>query len=364
MAAIDPKVIQELLDQIDELKRAIETAGNEGRNKLKSIKVDEVRQEVPLTTDGKLDAAAWSSLGEDKQQDLYHGLAIVRASLYAAGGIEGPTDPKHIMYADYASNAAIIVWALIGFLLTASLLFTIALRWNKGTGTDFTSKTQVAVIALTQLDAAKDKMSGTAKALEDVKQRIASAKDEKTREEAEQEAEVLARYEKTQRGQMDKAEQEANRKAVKAIQAIREGGATEGAVLTMVVLLGALGGSLHLVASLVMFVGNRLLKRSWLLYYLAMPILGAGLAAIVYMLLRVGILNPSVGSAEGSGTANLNLIAIYAFAALTGLFARKAMDKLGEIFRTIFRTSDEPPSKDGLGSEKPPGGAPTAAKPS
>ena len=96
------------------------------------------------------------------------------------------------------------------------------------------------------------------------------------------------------------------------------------------------------------------------MYYLSLPVTGAALAPFVYMLLRVGILAPSGASGDGLGVANLNLIGIYAFAALTGLFAKPATDKLSEVFRTFFRTP-EPASKDAIGAEKPPGGEATAS---
>jgi hypothetical protein len=108
---------------------------------------------------------------------------------------------------------------------------------------------------------------------------------------------------------------------------------------------------------LVKYVGNRQLKRSWLLYYFYTPVAGAALAPIVYMLLRVGILSPTSSSTSGGSTiANLNLIAIYAFAALSGLFGKTALDKLAEVFKTIFR-SGEASTKDSIGSERPPGGS-------
>jgi hypothetical protein len=107
---------------------------------------------------------------------------------------------------------------------------------------------------------------------------------------------------------------------------------------------------------LVKYVGNRQLKRSWLLYYFYTPLAGAALAPIVYMLLRVGILSPTSSSTGGSNIANLNLIAIYGFAALTGLFGKTALDKLAEVFKTIFR-SGEASTKDSIGSERPPGGS-------
>jgi hypothetical protein len=127
----------------------------------------------------------------------------------------------------------------------------------------------------------------------------------------------------------------------------------------MVVLLGALGGALHFLGSLVKFIGNRQLKRSWLPYYLAMPFTGAGLSLIVYMLLRVGLIAPTGTGGAGAGLAHLNLMAIYAFAVLSGLFSRAATEKLGEVFGTVFKTS-APPSKDPVGAKKPPGDASAA----
>jgi hypothetical protein len=58
------------------------------------------------------------------------------------------------------------------------------------------------------------------------------------------------------------------------------------------------------------------------------------LAPIIYMLLRVGILRPTTNATGGSSIANLNLIAIYVFAALTGLLSKVASDKLGLMSRS------------------------------
>ena len=105
----------------------------------------------------------------------------------------------------------------------------------------------------------------------------------------------------------------------------------------MVILLGA-GGFLHLASSMANYVGNRQLLRSWIVYYFLIPFQGAALAPIVYLLLRVGVLNPA-NSQPGSAspTDSLNLIGIYAFAALTGLFSKQAIEMLAEVFATIFK---------------------------
>ena len=162
--------------------------------------------------------------------------------------------------------------------------------------------------------------------------------------------EAAAQKAAAQRVEFEKAVERGLLAARDAISSIREGIPTETSVVVMVALIGALGGSLHFIRSLTEFIGNRRLKRSWLLYCPCMPITGAGLALIVYMLLRTGILSPAGNTTDGSAVANLNLIAIYAFAALTGLFAKTALDKLHEVFATIFRTQG-PSSRDAIDSE-------------
>ena len=94
-----------------------------------------------------------------------------------------------------------------------------------------------------------------------------------------------------------------------------------------------------------MYVGNRDLKRSWIIYYVLAPVQGGSLAPLVYLLLKAAVLSPQ---SAGGGTQNLNLTAIYAFAGLTGLFAKQAIEKLADVFATIFapvRAQDK--TKDG-----------------
>lgn len=122
---------------------------------------------------------------------------------------------------------------------------------------------------------------------------------------------------------------------------------SESAIFRMVLLMGALGGMLHLCSSLAIFVVNRDLKRSWVVYYLLMAVEGAGLALLVFLPLRVGVLTPSAGGATSA--ESLNLLSIHAFAGLTGLFSKQALKKLGEIFSTVFGQirAKDPASSDG-----------------
>src|SRR5262245_23544439 len=131
MAAIEAEVIQKLLDQIEAIENAVQTAGDEGRNKLRGIKVKETCDETPRTPDGQFDSAAWSSLGEDKQRELYQRLEAVCESLHLAATLDGPIDPHHIMSSEYASNRSVVTWASLSFLLMIFFLCLIVFSWGK-----------------------------------------------------------------------------------------------------------------------------------------------------------------------------------------------------------------------------------------
>jgi len=124
--------------------------------------------------------------------------------------------------------------------------------------------------------------------------------------------------------------------------------ATESQVLRMVVLMGAMGGAIHWMSSLVNFIGNGNLLRRWIPYYVLAPFQGAALAMLVYLLLRVGVLAPP----QNAGPAqSLNLLGLYAFAGLTGLFAKQAIEMLRDVFAVIFKKIE---AKDASGAVRPP----------
>lgn len=120
---------------------------------------------------------------------------------------------------------------------------------------------------------------------------------------------------------------------------------TERDVLITVVLLGSIGGTIRLLASLSLYVGNRQLLRHWLLYYFVLPFIGGAIAVLVFLFIRTGMLSPANVDVE-SGAARLNLPVIYGFAGATGMFARNAIEKFGEIVELLFRTRTKA-AKDG-----------------
>jgi hypothetical protein len=114
-------------------------------------------------------------------------------------------------------------------------------------------------------------------------------------------------------------------------------------LLYMIILMGLLGGFVHLTSSLARYVGNRQLVRRWVVWYLLMPFSGAALAPMVYLLLRVGVLS--------NGTEHLNVFGLYGFAALTGLFAEQAIEMLANVFSEIFsKVRGKDPMNRGQGS--------------
>ncbi len=371
MAAIDAKAIQELLVQIEALRTGIQTAGEQGRARLKGIKVQEICDDVPRDAQGEVKADDWLKKAPDEQNRIREGLLQVRDSLQLAASLDGPADPTHIMYSAYAATRHVVVWAAAGSLLTILLLLAVIARWDRATGTDSAPKIDKAVAALDELEKARTKAAQLVLAAlgrvdaPQIKPVPATAKvpapaggssggaapgAAATPPEPEPAKTATVSAAEIQPVAVENMVREAQANAIVAIRDIRKGTTDEKSVLEMVILLGALGGSIHFLRSLVMFVGNRQLKRSWLLYYTSTPITGAGLAAIVYMMMRVGLLAPQGASGNGSAIANLNLIAIYAFAALSGLFAGIALEKLADIFRAAFRSAEnqQPPHKDQL----------------
>ena len=143
-------------------------------------------------------------------------------------------------------------------------------------------------------------------------------------------------------------------------------------LLKLVAWGGALGGFLHMVTSFVAALDAGPLHRSRFLRLAFRPIVGAGLAVVVYFVMQTGLLSPVASptppappaAAVSDPTGDGNAIDVYralAIACLTGLFARRAMDKLREVFFTLFQArdrraanSDTPPNQGGSVVRKDP----------
>lgn len=116
-------------------------------------------------------------------------------------------------------------------------------------------------------------------------------------------------------------------------------------LLLAVMLLGALGSYIHATTSFADYVGNRRLVRSWLLWYLLRPLVGAPTALLLYFVVRAGFLTATASAGD------VNRFGIGAIAGLAGMFSLKAADKMKELFDTLFKTDEK--RKDSLQNPVP-----------
>jgi hypothetical protein len=108
-------------------------------------------------------------------------------------------------------------------------------------------------------------------------------------------------------------------------------------ILLVVMIVGALGGLMHVFRSFYWYVGNRTLKNSWLLMYFLLPFNGAGLAVLFYLIVRGGF------SSQTSATPS-SVDWYAAMAALVGMFSEEALLKLRQIAGAFFTQAE--PGKD------------------
>ncbi|GLZ07641.1 hypothetical protein Acsp03_51070 [Actinomadura sp. NBRC 104412] len=104
----------------------------------------------------------------------------------------------------------------------------------------------------------------------------------------------------------------------------------EACLFIVVMAAGALGAVVHALRSLYWYVGNRTLRRSWLMMYGFLPLVGALLGLMVYLVLRGGLTSPTGGSSD------VNPYGVTAIAALVGLFSRETAEKLSAVFATLL----------------------------
>jgi hypothetical protein len=113
----------------------------------------------------------------------------------------------------------------------------------------------------------------------------------------------------------------------------------------LVLLAGAVGGILHGLTSLAAHAGAGRLSVSWWVFYVARPVVGAGLALVVALVLRSGMLGFAVQDGEAGERV------LFAWGALAGLFSSPALKKLKDVFDGVW-------SQEGPDDKSKPGPAP------
>lgn len=117
----------------------------------------------------------------------------------------------------------------------------------------------------------------------------------------------------------------------------------EERLFLIVMFAGALGGLVHAVRSFYWYAGCRKLVLSWTGFYITLPILGASMATIFYLVVRGGFFSPQ---SEISDTSPFGFAAM---AVLIGMFTEQAAVKLKDILETFL--SQAPKGTDHAGEE-------------
>jgi hypothetical protein len=109
----------------------------------------------------------------------------------------------------------------------------------------------------------------------------------------------------------------------------------ETGLFLIVASVGALGGMVHSLRSFYWYVGNRDLKWSWMLMYLMVPVVGALIAVVFYVVLRGGLIS---GQASSAAVSPFGFAAV---AGLVGLFSDQAVLKLQQVFSVLFTPAEQ-----------------------
>ncbi|MCU1266574.1 MAG: hypothetical protein JWM21_2892 [Acidobacteria bacterium] len=117
-------------------------------------------------------------------------------------------------------------------------------------------------------------------------------------------------------------------------------------LLLLAMLAGALGSFIHAGTSFADYVGNRKLGGNWIWWYLLRPFIGMTLALIFYFVVRGGFISPSAGGGD------MNPFGIAAMAGLVGMFSKQAIDKLNEVFNSLFGSKGDEKRGDKLVAPK------------
>lgn len=118
----------------------------------------------------------------------------------------------------------------------------------------------------------------------------------------------------------------------------------EDRLLALCALLGAAMGSVHSLASIAVHAGKGNLGAPWVIFYLCRPFTGLGIALVTCLALMSGVGGFKVDYATDPRP-------LLTWSALAGLYSQPALDKLRELFDTLFRTrkQDEEEAKAAKG---------------
>jgi len=113
-------------------------------------------------------------------------------------------------------------------------------------------------------------------------------------------------------------------------------------LILIAALTGTLGSLIHSMTSFATYVGNKQFVTSWIWWFVLRPFIGMSLALIFYFVVRGGFF------AMTAETKALSPFGIAGLSGLVGMFSKQAIDKLREVFETLFKTTEDDKRKDKL----------------
>jgi hypothetical protein len=111
-------------------------------------------------------------------------------------------------------------------------------------------------------------------------------------------------------------------------------------LILIVVSAGALGSFIQGASSLIRHAGEKKLLYRYTWWYILRPFIGSALALIFYFVIRGGFLSVSAGAEA------ISHFGIAAMAGIVGMFSRYAIDKLREVFTTLFAVTTKAPGEE------------------
>lgn len=109
----------------------------------------------------------------------------------------------------------------------------------------------------------------------------------------------------------------------------------ETRLLLIVMLCGFLGAMIYSLRSFFWYTGNRELVWSWMAMYILVPVVGAMMAVVFYLVFRGGLFSPTTTVSETSP------FGFAAIAALVGMFIQQSAMKLKDIFETLMTKAEQ-----------------------
>src|ERR1022692_3276700 len=107
-------------------------------------------------------------------------------------------------------------------------------------------------------------------------------------------------------------------------------------LLLMVLFTGALGSCVYALKSMADYEGDGKLYVTWFKFYLIQPFEGAGIAFLLYLVVRGGFL-----AGANADVKTVNQFGMCAIAGLAGAFSDTAFLKLREVFQSLFKPQDD-----------------------